>query len=165
MIPPNIKFWSISRKWWLESQQKPACRNRFLRTLLWSNDIFNPDYNGKLLIRKRTSMLARVCVLHEQLFRPVQCTACRKCQCSSRNKLVLPEVTGILSISDQLHYLWGINCFGNGTRQYSNCLYQSGSLHILFSYHFVLSKLVKKFLLRNQSLKCLAIVAFQPQLV
>ena len=80
-----------------------------------------------MLMRKRTSILHGVCFNYELLFHPVQCTACRICQCSSRDELVLPEVTGILSISDQLHYLRGINCFGNGTRQYSTCLYQSGS--------------------------------------
>ena len=37
------------------------------------------------------------------------------------------------------------NCFGNGTRQYSTCLYQSGSSHILFSYHYILSILGKIF--------------------
>ena len=105
MSPPNLNFWSISRKESLESQQKQALRNGFLRTLLCSNVIFNPGYNRKMLMRKRTSILDGVCVNYEQLLHPVQCTACRICQCSSRDKLVLPEVTGILSISDQLHYL------------------------------------------------------------
>ena len=82
-----------------------------------------------------------------------------ECQCSSRDRLVLPEVTGILTISDQVHYLRGINCFGNGTRQYSTCLYQSGSSHILL-YHYILSILGKIFLLWNESFQCLAIVAF-----
>ena len=104
MSPPNLNFWSISRKESLESQQKHALRNRFSRTLLCSNDNFNPGYNRKMLIRKRTSILARVCFNYEQLFHPVQCTACRICQCSSRDKFALLEVTGILSISDQLHY-------------------------------------------------------------
>ena len=106
----------------------------------------NPGYNRKMLMRKRTCLLARVCFNYEQLFHPVQGTACRICQCSSRDKLVLPEVTGILLISDQLHPFLGINCFGNGTRQYSTCLYQSGSSHKLFSYHHILSILGKKFL-------------------
>ena len=132
MSPPNLNFWSISRKESLESQQKHALRNRFSRTLLFPNDISNPGYNRKKLMRKRTSILDRVCFIYEQLFHPVQCTACRICQCNSKHKLVLPEVTGILSISDQLHYLWGLNCAVKGTRQYSSCLYQSGSSHILF---------------------------------
>ena len=105
MVPPNSNFCSISRKESLESQQKHALRNRFLRTLLCSNDIFDPGYSRKMLIRKRTSILARVCFNYEQLFHPVQCTACKICQCSSREKLVLPKGTGILSISDQFHYL------------------------------------------------------------
>ena len=105
MVPQNLTFWSISRRESLESQQKNALRNRFLRTLLCSNDNFNPGYIRKVLIRKRTSILDRVCFNYEQLFHPVQCTACRICQCSSRDRLVLPEVTGILSISDQVHYL------------------------------------------------------------
>ena len=118
-----------------------------------------------MLMRKRTSILARVCFNYEQLFHPVQCTVCRICQCSSRDKLVLPEVTGILLISDQLHHLSGIICFGNGTRQYSTCLYQSGSSHILFSYQYILSSLGKIILLWNQSFQCLATVAFQLQSV
>ena len=165
MVPPNLNFWSISRKESLESQQKHALRNRFLRTLLCSNDIFHPGYNRKMLMRKRTFVLDRVWSNYEQLFYPVQCTVCRICQCSSGDKLVLTEVTGFLSTSDQLHYLWGINCFGNGTRQHSTCLYQSGSSHILFSYHYILSNLGKIILLWNQSFQCLAIVEFQLQSV
>ena len=105
MVPPNLYFWSISRRESLESQQKHALRNKFLRTLLCSNDNVNPGYNRKMLIRKRTFILDRVCFNYEQLFHPVQCTAGRICQCSSRDRFVLPEVTGILSISDQVHYL------------------------------------------------------------
>ena len=105
MVPPNLNFWFISRKENPEPQQKHALRNRFLRTLLCSNDNFNPGYNRKTLIRKRTSIPDRVCFNYEQLFHPVHCTACKKCQCSSRDRFVLPELTGILSISDQLHYL------------------------------------------------------------
>ena len=149
MVPPNLNFWSISRKESLKSQQEHALRNRFLQTLLCSNDIVNPGYNRKMLMRKRTSILDRICFDYEQLFDPVQCTACRLCQCSSRDKLVLPELAGFLAFSDQLHYLWGINCFGNGTRHNSTCLYQSGSSHIIFSYHYILSILGKIFLLWN----------------
>ena len=105
MVPPNLNFWSISRRESLESQQKHALRNRFLRTLLRSKDNFNPGYNRKMLIRKMTSILDRVCFNYEQLFHPVQCTACRICQCSSKDRLILPEVTGILTFSDQVHYL------------------------------------------------------------
>ena len=119
MVPPILNFWSISRKESLESLQKHELRNRFLRTLLCSKDIFNPRYNRKMLLRKRTSILDRVCFNHEHLFHPVQCTALRIRRCNSRDKLVLTEVTDILSISDQPHYLSGINCFCNGTRQYS----------------------------------------------
>ena len=86
MSPPNLNFWSISHKERLESQQKHALTNRFLRTLLCSNVIFNPGYNRKRLIRKRTSILERACFNYEELFHPVQCTACRKCQCRSRGK-------------------------------------------------------------------------------
>ena len=165
MLPPILNFWSISRKGNLESQQKLALRKRFLRTLLCSNDIFNPAYNRKWLMRKRTSNLDRVCFNYEQLFHPVQCTACRICQCSSTNKLVLPEVTAILSILDQLHYVCGINCFGNGTRKNSTCLYPSEWSHTLFSHHYILSILGRIFLLWNQSFQSLAIVAFQLQSV
>ena len=84
---------------------KHALRTRSLRTLLCSNDILNIGYNRKILMRKRTSILDGVCFNIEQLFHPVQSTACKDCKCSSRDKLVSPELTGILSISDQLHYL------------------------------------------------------------
>ena len=86
MSPPNLNFWSISRKESPESQQKQALRNKFLRTLLCSNHIFNPGYNRKTLFRKRTSIFDRVYFNYEQLFHPIQCTAFRKCQCSSRGK-------------------------------------------------------------------------------
>ena len=56
-------------------------------------------------MRKRTSIFDGVCFIYEQLFHPVQYTAFRICQCGSRDKLVLPEVTGILSISDEVRYL------------------------------------------------------------
>ena len=105
MFPPNLNFWSISRKESLESQQQHALRNKFLRTLLCSNDILNPGYNRKMLMRKRTSIFDRVCFNYEQLFHPVLCASCKICQCSSRDKIVLPEVTGVLLISDQFHYL------------------------------------------------------------
>ena len=86
MSPPNLNFWSISCKESLESQQKHALRNKFLRTLLCSNVIFDPGYNPKTLIKNRTSIPDRVCFNYELLFHPIQCTACRKCQCSSRGK-------------------------------------------------------------------------------
>ena len=86
MTPPKLKIGSISCKESPESQQNYALRNRFLRTLLCSNVIFNPGYNRKTLMRKRTSILDRVCFNYEQLFHPRQCTSCRKCQCSSRGK-------------------------------------------------------------------------------
>ena len=105
MVAPSLKNWSISRKESLESQRKHALRNRSLQTLLCSNDIFIHGYNQKMLMRKRTSILDGVCVNYEQLFHPVQGNACRVRQCSSRDILVLPEVTGFLSLSDQLHYL------------------------------------------------------------
>ena len=105
MSPPNLYFWSISCKESLESQQKHALRNRFLRTLLCSNENLNPGYKRKMIIRKRTSILDRVCLNYGQLFHPVQCKVCRICQCSSRDRLVLPEVTGIPTISDHVHYL------------------------------------------------------------
>ena len=145
----------------LKSQQKHALRNRFLRKLLCSNDLFIPGYNRKMLIRKNISILEGVCFNYEQLFLPVQCTACKICRCSSTDKLVLPEVTVILSISDKLHYLWGIISFGNGKRQYSTSLYQSESSHILFAYHYILSILGKIFILWNKVFQGLAIVAFQ----
>ena len=145
MVPPNLSVWSISRKESLKSQQKYALRNEFLRTLLCLKDIFNPGYNRNMLMRKETSILDKVCFNYGQLFHPAKWITCRICQGSSRDKPVLLEVIGILSISDKFHYLWDIICFGNATRQYSTCSYQSGSSHILFSYHYILSILGKIF--------------------
>ena len=165
MVAPNFKLWSISSEESLESQRKHALRNRFLRTLLCSKDILKPGNIRKMLMRKRTSILDGVCFNYEQLFHPVKCIACTKCKYTWRDKFFLPEVTGILSNSDQLHYLWSINCFGNGTRQYSTCLYQSGSSHILFSYHYILSILGKIFILWNKFFQWLATVEFLIQSV
>ena len=86
MSPPNGNFWSISRKESLEFQQKHALRNRFFRALLCSDVIANPGYSLKTLIRKRTSTLDGACFNYKRLFHSIQCTACRKCQCSSRGK-------------------------------------------------------------------------------
>ena len=72
MVPPILNFWSISRNESLESQQKHALGIGFLRTLLFSNEIFNPGYNRKMLLRKTTALLDGVCVNYEQLFYPVQ---------------------------------------------------------------------------------------------
>ena len=88
MVPPNLNFWSTSRKESLESQQKHALRKRFLQKLLCSNDIFIPGYNRKMLMGRRTYIFGGVCFKYEQLFHPVQCTAYRICQCSSKGKFV-----------------------------------------------------------------------------
>ena len=105
MFPPNIIFWSISREESPESQQKHALRNWFSRTLLCSNDILNREFKRKMLIRKRKFILDGVCFNYEQLFHAVQCSACGICESSSRDKLVLPVMAGILSFSGQLHFL------------------------------------------------------------
>ena len=118
-----------------------------------------------MLIRKSTAILDKGCFNYEQLFHPVQCSARKICQLSSIVELVLPGVTGILSTLNQLKCLWGTNCSGNGARQYWDCLYQSWSLHILPFYRYILSILGKKILFWYQSFQCLAIVAFQLQLV
>ena len=105
MVPSNLIFWSISRKESLESQQKHALRKNFLRPLLCSDDSFNPGRNRKMLVKKKTSKLYGVSFNYEHLFHPVQCSACRICQSSSRDELVWPKLAGILSFLDQLHYL------------------------------------------------------------
>ena len=97
MSPPNLIFWSISRKEIPESQQEHALRFKFLGTLLCSNDILNPGYNRKTLSRKRTSILHGVCFIYEQLFHPIQLTACKKCQCSPRGNCAQQEVFRIQS--------------------------------------------------------------------
>ena len=97
MVPTKLIFWSNSRKESLKSQQKHALKNRFLQTLLCPDDTFNPGYNWKMLNRKKTCILDDVCYIYEQLFLPGQCTACKKCQSSSTNKLVLSKAPGVLS--------------------------------------------------------------------
>ena len=57
MSPSNLIFWSTSRKETPESQQKHALGKKFLRTLLCSNDIFNPGYNRKTLIEREHPFL------------------------------------------------------------------------------------------------------------
>ena len=100
MVPPDLNFWSISRRECLETQQKDALKNGFLRTPLFSNDTFDPGYNHRRPIRKGTSILDKGCFNFEQLFDPLQCTACKKCQDSSKDKLILSGVTGMLSTSN-----------------------------------------------------------------
>ena len=143
MVPSIYNFWSISRRESLESQQKRALRKKVLWLLLCSNDNFNPGYNRRVLKRKRTSILDGVCLNYEQLFHLVQGTACRIYQCGSIEELVWPEVTGILSFSDNFFILEVQNGFENSEGQNSTFLYQSWSLHILFFYHYILSILGK----------------------
>ena len=164
MSPPNINFWSISCEESLESQQKHALRNRFLRTLLCSNGIFNPEYNRETLFRKRTSIPDGACFNYKHLIHPVQCTACRKCQGSSRGKRALQEAFCIQSTLNPFQYLWDTCCFNSGIRQCAPCLHQFGSWCILFFYHCKLSILNKKFHLLNQHFQCLAFVVFLPEL-
>ena len=117
MNPPNGNFWSIYCKGSLKSQKKHALRYRFFRTLLCSNDIFNPGYNRKTLNRKRTSIPDTVCFDCEQFFHPIQCTACRKCQCSSRGKRVWQEAFCIQSTLNPFQYPRDTCCFDSGKRQ------------------------------------------------
>ena len=88
---------------------------------------------------------SRVLLSLEQLLHPIQYTACKKCQCNSKDKLVLPSVTGILSTSDQLHYLWGTSCFGDGTRQCWGFPYQLWCLNMLFVCIFRMSILGRNY--------------------
>ena len=84
MSPPNLIFWSISRKESQDSQQKHARRNWFLRTILCSNDFFNAGYNRKTLIRKRNSILVRVCFNYELLFHPINAPLVEKVNVAQR---------------------------------------------------------------------------------
>ena len=68
MVPPNSNFSSISRKGNLESQQKHALRNRFLRTLLCSNDIFNPGYKRKTLLEREHPFLTEFVLIMNSCF-------------------------------------------------------------------------------------------------
>ena len=106
MVPPKLNFCSISRKESQDSQQEYALRSNFFCEHYCVRMTFLfPATIGNLLMRKRTSIFDRVCFNYEQLIHPVQCTACKICQGSSRDNLASPEVTGILSFSDQLHHL------------------------------------------------------------
>ena len=67
--------------------------------------LFQSRVQSEKAMGKSTSILDGVCVNYEQLLHPVQCTVSRKFQCSSKDKLILPELTGILSFLDQLQYL------------------------------------------------------------
>ena len=128
----------------------------FANNIVLEGLFLNPGCIWEILIRKRTSILEKGCFNYEQLFNPIYCTACKICQGRLKDKLFLSRLPGILSTSDQPHYLWGMKCFGSGTRQNSNCLYQSWSSDLLFSYHYVLSTSGKKFFLWNLSFQCLA---------
>ena len=105
MLPKKLKLWSISRKKKIGSQQKHALKNRLWPEQFRSNDSFSLGCNRQMLIKKTKSILGKVCFIYGQLLRPIQCTCCKVCQCSLIDKLVLPRVTGILSILDQLQYL------------------------------------------------------------
>ena len=85
MSPPNLNFWSISRTESPESQQKFALRNSFCEHYCVQMTFSIPSTIGKRQL-ERTSILDGVCFNYEQLFHPIQCTACRKCQYSSRGK-------------------------------------------------------------------------------
>ena len=76
----------------------------FLRTLLCSNEIFNPGYNRKTLIGKKTSILDGVCFTYEQLFHSIQCNACRKCHCNSKSKRAFREAFRIQSTLTSFQY-------------------------------------------------------------
>ena len=88
---------------------------------------------------------SRVLLSLEQLLHPIQYTAWKNCQCSSLDTIFLPRVIGILSNSDQLHYLWGTSCFGDGTRQCWGFPYQSWSLNMLFVCIFRMSILGRNY--------------------
>ena len=105
MVPPILIFYSISRIESLESQQKHALKNNFLRALLCLNDNLNPGCNQIILIRKNAPLLDEGYLNYEQLFHPVQCTACKLCQCCSIDNFVLSKMIGILSTSGQPHCL------------------------------------------------------------
>ena len=164
MSPPNGSFWSVSRKENLELQQKLALRNRFLRSLLCSNDMFNPEYNRKTLFRNGTSILDATCFNCKQLFHPIHCTTCRKYQCSSRGKRAEQEAFCIQTTLNPFKYPWDTCCFDSGIRQCSPCLHQFVSWCILFFYHYELSISNKNFHLLYQPFQYLAIVVFLPEL-
>ena len=76
MVPPDLSFWSISRKGILESQQKHAPQKKtFLRAVLDSNDISIPGYNQKMLNTKKTSIPEKNWFNYELFFHLVICTA------------------------------------------------------------------------------------------
>ena len=122
---PKIEIFGLSQVPKFYKLNKNGLKKKFSRTLLCSNDNFNLKYNRKLFNRKKTSIPDSACFTYEQMFRPVKCTACKICQCSSKTELVLSRVTAVLSTPDQPHYLRGIICSGIRTEQYSTYLSQS----------------------------------------
>ena len=87
-----------------------------------------------MLIRKKTSILYQFCFKYEQRIHPIQCTASKICECNSIDKLILWGSTGFVSFLGQSFLLCSTNCFCNGKRQYSACLYQLSIL--MFTYIF-----------------------------
>ena len=58
---------------------------------------FNSGYKRRMIIRRRTHILDKLCFNYEQFFHPIQSTACKTNQCTSKDNLVLAGVTAILS--------------------------------------------------------------------
>ena len=67
--------------------------------------ILIPATGGNCSLEKKRPFLTKFVFVNEQLFHPVQCSACKIRQFSSKDKLFFLKATSILSISDQFQYL------------------------------------------------------------
>ena len=95
----NLNFCCISHEKTQATQHQHALRKKFLRTLCWSNDNFNPGCNWKMLIGKISTILDKFFFEYEQLFYQKQSNAWEICQHIYLEKLFLLRATAILSTS------------------------------------------------------------------
>ena len=99
MVPLNLNFWPTSRKESLASPLQQTLRRRFLRVFLCSNHNFNPRYNRKIVIRKKTSNPNDVSLKYEKWYHRIQRRARNICQCNSVDNLILLRATVNVSSS------------------------------------------------------------------
>ena len=117
MVPPNLNYWSISRKESLESQQKHAPKKGLLRTPLCSNYIFNPGFNRKMHMRKKHPFLSEFVLSMNSCFNHYNAPLVEYVNLVQKINLFCQNDWYSVSF-DHFHYLRGTNCFSNSTRQY-----------------------------------------------
>ena len=75
-----------------------------------------PGTSGKCSLESEHPLLTKFVLIMKSCFCPIQCTACKIRQGSSKNKFILTRVTRILSTLHQSHCLSGTNCLSNSAR-------------------------------------------------